>query len=921
MQALLSDLFTQHARLLEIKTALPDAALIVERFSGREALSEPFRFDIDCISTNAHFELDALNATEVTLLLLQADGSKRAWHGYVTHAMQLGADGGLARYRLVVESFLAFLDHRWDCYLFQDKTVVDIVGQILADYPEAHWKNEITQPLRTHSIATQYRESDLEFIARLLADEGLAFRFEHDQTACAGDGATHARHQWVLFDRQAELPAGRQAALRFHRSHATEATDTVQVWREAHHTRPNLFSLAGWDYKSLTATAAQADSTLAPEHLPRLEIHDAGRAYRFEDADAARLRTDLALAAHEAAYRRFAADGAVRQLAEGTVVTLEQHAAHPAPNNRFTVVAVDHEGANNLGAMAAHLLANTDVEAGTYRNRFLVQPAHLPFIPEALPKPTIRPQVALIVGLPDQPLTTERDHRVKIQFDWQRGPSPNPGGLADTGPEQRAAGKRGNARGNDQSGTWVRVAEWLSGPNWGSHFLPRTNTEVLVDFVDGDIDRPFITGQNYNGADEPPFAAGHEAGANHPGVLAGWNSHNHRDGFNQWLVDDAPGQLRSRLAASENATQFALGHLVHQSPAAATRGAWRGSGFELRSDAWLALRATDGILLSATARTDAQSTQLDAAEAVAQVRAAEQTAQALSGAAHGQQALPLQANPVQTTLLTAVDPLQDGKFTAPAGGQETRKASPTGRDLADPAERLAKPAILAEAPADIALTTPANTVLFAAAHLHATAQQDFQLTAAHTLAVSAGKAASLFAHAGGIKSVAQAGSHTLHAHTGRMEILADQAIAVTSSNDDIHLLAKNRITLQAGQSAVTLEGQNITFACPGKFSVKGAGNAFLGPGKGKAGLERLPDSRVQLFHEQFKAVDEQSGNIVANQPYRIELADGSEIRGVTDEFGKTTMVMTPDSQSAKLYWENLPPVDASFTDDGLDEGC
>ena len=87
-----------------------------------------------------------------------------------------------------------------------------------------------------------------------------------------------------------------------------------------------------------------------------------------------------------------------------------------------------------------------------------------------------------------------------------------------------------------------------------------------MDFLDGDIDRPIVIGQVYNGADLPPFSAGHETGANHPGVISGWMSHNHEAGFNQWLIDDAPGQLRIRLASSENASQLGPGHLIHQAP-------------------------------------------------------------------------------------------------------------------------------------------------------------------------------------------------------------------------------------------------------------------------------------------------------------------------------------------------------------------
>src|SRR5512145_244968 len=214
----LSDIFlSQHARLLEITTALPEASLLVERFSGREAVSETFRFEIDCLSTNAYLDLKALIGEEITLRLLQADGSKRSWHGYVTEALQLGADGGLARYRVIMEPWLAFLGQRRDNYLFQDKTVIDILTQIFADYPPAHWTSQVTQKLRQYSTATQYRETDLAFIQRLLAEEGLSYRFTHDQSASAGDAASHARHQLVIFDRDSELPVSAQPEIRFHR--------------------------------------------------------------------------------------------------------------------------------------------------------------------------------------------------------------------------------------------------------------------------------------------------------------------------------------------------------------------------------------------------------------------------------------------------------------------------------------------------------------------------------------------------------------------------------------------------------------------------------------------------------------------------------------------------------------------------------
>jgi len=910
LNSLLDGLFSQHARLLEIQTALPEASLLVERFSGREAVSEPFRFEIDCVSTNAYFDLKTVLGEEITLRLLQADGSKRSWHGYVTEALQLGADGGLARYRLIMQPWLAFLGQRRDNYLFQDKTVIDILGQIFADYPQAHWTSQVTQKLRTYSTATQYRETDLAFVSRLLAEEGLSFRFAHDQSAAAGDDATHARHQLIIFDRDAVIPTGVQPTLRFHRNNATEETDTLQSWQETHIVAPNAVSLAGWDYKTLVATGAQAESALDNGELPRLEIHDATRPYRFEDQAAAQLRTDLLLAAHESRYRRFTGTGTVRQLAEGNCFTLTQHEDYVGDEARFTVLSVDHHGANNLGSQAAELLGSTDVEAGSYRNSLEAQPATLPVVPLPQLKPRAQPQTALVVGLPDQVLTTDRNHRIKIQFPWQRGESPNAGGLASDAPQEAplgcAQGKTGHAPGNDQSGTWVRVAEWLSGPNWGSHFLPRIGTEVLIDFLDGDIDRPVVAGQFYNGADLPPFSAGHDAGANHPGVLSGWMSHNFENGHNQWVVDDAPSQLRTRLSTSENASQLALGHLIHQAPESATRGAWRGSGFELRTDGWLAVRAGEGILISATARQNAQSTQMDVAETVAQLKAAEETAKALSDAAQQQTALPLKANADQKAFIQSIDPKQDGKYTGSVGGQAAQKAQPGSRDLGDPTERFAKPHIVQEGPSDIGHASPASTLLFAGQHLHLTSQQDLHIASGHTFSATVGEGASWFSHSGGIKSIAQAGTHTLQAHTDQMEILADQSVTITSSNDEIHILAKEKIVLQAGQSSVTLEGGNITFACPGTFSVKGSGNHFLGAGSSPANLTGLPEGKAsETPHFIELNLHDESLQPVANAPYRLVFEDGTIKEGTLDANGYARLEGVPN-QPARVYYGEDP---------------
>jgi type VI secretion system secreted protein VgrG len=159
---------SQHARLLTLASAqdssLPEA-LVPERFAGREGVNELYAFEVDALSTSTNLDLNQFIGEELTVTLLQADGSRRAWHGICTEAAWLGADGGTARYRLLLEPALALLRLRRDSYIFQDKNAQDIVTELLADYPQLRFEFDVTQTLAPRAICTQYRESDLEFFS------------------------------------------------------------------------------------------------------------------------------------------------------------------------------------------------------------------------------------------------------------------------------------------------------------------------------------------------------------------------------------------------------------------------------------------------------------------------------------------------------------------------------------------------------------------------------------------------------------------------------------------------------------------------------------------------------------------------------------------------------------------------------------
>lgn len=889
---------SQNARLITLATAqgsaLPES-LMAERFSGREAVNELFRFEVDALSTSTDLELDQFLGEEITLKLLQADGSRRAWHGICTSAAWVGADGGVARYRLLLEPALRLLRARRDCYIFQDKTVREIATELLADYPQVAFEFDIRRQLAPRAVCTQYRESDFDFLQRILASEGLNWRFDHDQ---ADDASEHARHTLVIFDSKARAPdMPGEAALRFHGMRATDTQDAIDQFAAVGQVKPNSTITSSWHPGMLVAPASELVSHIEAGALPPLAVYDGAGERRHADSDGARIHADLALQAFELGSKQFTGAGAVRQLAAGHSFQLTQHASFDAGDDRFTVLWVRHQARNNFDPALSRGGADK-LDGGTYRNTFGCVRDAVAIVPlagaarRAITAPGS--QTALVVGLPGAVATTTRDHQVKVQFAWQRGAAPNPGGLAhDTDP-------RGNAPGNDTSGAWVRVAEALAGANWGTVFTPRIGTEVLVEFIDGDIDRPIVVAQLHNGADEPPYSAGVDSGANHAGALSGIHSTNFDGGgYNQWQVDDSASQLRMRLASSTAATQLNLGYLIEQQPWSAQRGKYRGNGFELRTDAWGVVRGGDGVLISTSARTaqgaGIASTQMDAAEALSQLKGAKELGKVLTDAARQQGASASKdAQAAQEKFIKLIDPKAQGKV---AGAFKAKDGS-RDPDSDKPVEKFGAPIVLMDAPSTINWATPASTVMYAGRQIHWTAQSDLHFSAAHTVASVAGGAASFFTHAGGIQATAGNGPLSLQAHTDALEILADKAITVVSVNDCIEIKAKEKIVIQAGQSAVTLQGGDITFACPGNFTVKGGKHNFDNAGKNAAELSRLPETRVKEYDEAFALLDPDDIPM-SSVPYSIDGPDGKHF-AATDAAGATDRISTTTSEKIKF---------------------
>ncbi|PPE66713.1 type VI secretion system Vgr family protein [Caldimonas caldifontis] len=804
---------SQAHRLLRLQCDALDGAsragLIPQRVVIREALSEPFSLEIDALSPSAALPVAAWLGHAVLLQLQCADGSLRPWHGHVLAAEYRGADGGLARYHLTVGPWLSLLGARRDSFVYQGRHALDIIADVLRDHPQARYRVDVRQRLSVRELCCQYRESDQAFIERLLAEEGLSYHFEHH--GAQGDEPAH--HLMVITDAQAAaadlgpLPFGR-GDLRL----GDQAREALTALATHHHGGPTAVVLGSWNPHQLAGTTATAHTchTDVRPHWPALPVYDGAGQQRYEDdVHAQHTATRRAQALH-LEQQVFEGRSSVRQLTAGAVFGIREHSALDA--QRWRLTEVTHHITNNLGTHRAggHDLpppSDEPTATGSYRNHFRAQSAERPWVPPWRPKPTAPGvQTALVTGVDGAPVFTDRDARVKIQFAWQRGQRPLPGGLGHDSPVDA----QGHAPGDERASPWVRVAQSVAGPNWGAVFLPRIGTEVLVDFIDGDIDRPLIVGQLYNEADAPPYAAGEDSGVNHPGTVSGWLSHGlSGEGHNTWVIDDATGQLRMRFLCTQAMSELGLGHLIQQAPTGAQRGPWRGSGFELASAGWTSVRAAAGLLLSSTARAaqgeSVQGAQMDSAEALAQAKAAHDLGQRLNEAARPQAPEPLHSHDPDAawqTFLRSLDPHQDGRYTQAVGGQDPRQAQPGSRSLGDPVPRFAEPLMVFDAAASALFSTEASVVGWAGQDQSWVAQDDMQHTAAHTASLVAGGTVSLYAQAQGLQFKAAAGPLSLRAHTDTLSLHADRDATITSTHDEIHVQAQTRIELTSGSSRI-----------------------------------------------------------------------------------------------------------------------
>jgi len=906
-------LFTQHQRLLRLRfspdSGLTSESLLPHRLHGEEGLSQNYRYTLDCLAPDTRLELKTLLGQPVEIGLLLPDGGERLCTGLVTRADQVGADGGFGLFTLTLEPALALLAHRRNSRVWQDKTVPEIVAALLREHQTTHpafrrsftFRDATRQRYPIRSYCLQYRETDLAFLERLLAEEGIAYRYIHgpdperslrsadDRTDAPADDRVPA-HTLVLFDDNTTLPlltaeqtvgrtgAPRPAAIRFHRTAGVETDDALDVWHGTRQFRSGKSTLLSYDYKTVAAHVGDDDSAIAqgeagdPASLA-LEDYDPQTLYYGSDPDEMARYANLRQQAKDRATKTFTGEGSVRRLIAGGWFPLADHPLHDADgeeDRQFLVTRLTFAATNNLlpkdadpfPLPADSFLApekETAYGATPYRAAFEAIRRPIRFVPDysrtAHQKPTAPSgTTATVVGPEGEEIFTDEHGRIKLQFHWQRKQD-HPDGGADR---------------DERSSTWVRVAYPSAGAAWGTQYIPRIGQEVLVSFLENDIDRPVVTGVLHNGTHRPPtFSGAGRLPANK--TLSGHKSKEYKGhGWNELIFDDSTGELRTRLSSEHGKTQLNQGYLIH--PRTDGKGEPRGEGFELRTDESGALRVAKGLLLSAWERLKASGGQLDRDEALALMGDSLKLFEQFGDYAARHQGQETDVRP-QRELRDALQRWENGSNTAQSGAGGTEGGSP---------------AILASAPDGIALNTPKTLASYAGENADTVAQQHVQQTAGQRYTLNAGTGIGLFAHDGGLRAIAHHGELLCQSQHGNTRINASENIYATASHGSIHLMAGKEITLGVeGGAAIRIYGDRIDFLCPGTLRYKAATHLMQGPGSLATDLPAFSDEGLG---RRFRLLRPTDGQPVEDTPYRIDLSDGTVREGRTNANGETDLL-------------------------------
>jgi type VI secretion system secreted protein VgrG len=896
----------QQDRLLKMDTPLGSNVLVPQRVVGRSRIGRHYEFTADVVSTVDTIELKTLIAQPVTLWVQQTDQSYLPHHGYVHTARRLGSDSGVTSFQIAFASWMHFLHFRKDARIWQDRPADEILTDMFNMHPQAQgaFRFALSKPLPSRSFCMQY-EDDWNFAHRIMESEGLFGYFEQ-----ASDGKSHTL---IVTDSLDTFPALSPQTVEFYRAGTNSETNALVQWSGSRTLQSTTLTTRTFDYKAPTSSA-NAKGTNIPTlptqgNLPQqAEVYEYTGAYTYADQDRGDHLSKIRMEEWESRAKRFLGSGGVRGVDAGRWFELDDHPEHATDstqNRQFAIIETTWFIESNLPVSShaadfphslkgdlATVRANHVSEDGSKVKHedgsegfFLVEiEAQRKVIPFRSPfehhKPDMHLQSAIVVGPANEEVYTDSLNRIKVRFHWDR-----------------------LNNGDEKASCWVRVVMSDTGGGYGGVHVPRIGEEVLISWVDGDCDRPLVTGRVYNGATQPHWHSN--------GLLSGYKSKEYQgSGYNQMVMDDSTGQNRVQLYSTNANAQLHLGYLIDQS--ANTRGGYLGTGFDLKSDAYGAVRAGQGLYVTTYPAT---SQPLDARQATSQLVNSESVLESMSDASTAHQAESLKDG--SDSLKAFTDATQNSVSGSSSGGNTA--GGGTGS-----ANAFKEPVMLLGSPSGIAMSTQKSVHIASDAQTNLVSGQSTHIATGKSLIASVAEKLSLFVQNAGMKLFAAKGKVEIQAQSDNIELTAQKTLMLLSATETIEAAAKQEILLTSGGAYIRLSGGNIEIHAPGKIDIKGSQHSFAGPTQLDYSppqflTSNIPAKMQYLYHD---------GTPVQNAKFTIHYDNGATFSGVVNSQGVADLTDAPKGagrvelgEDARTYevkaTENNPSYKADWDDSDM----
>ncbi|PCJ16780.1 MAG: type VI secretion system tip protein VgrG [Gammaproteobacteria bacterium] len=459
---------TQENRRFTVTTPLQKDTLVLRRMTGSEQLGRLFSFDLELHSEDINIKHEDLLGENITVAIELPNQQVRHINGIVSQITMDGCSDRHVVYRATVRPWLWLLTRTNNCRIFQEKTVPDILKEVFGGHGFSDFEDRLTGSYRTWEYCVQYRETDFNFLSRLMEQEGIYYFFSHE------DG----KHTLVL----ADAPSAHQAIPGYETvpyfppdSHQRRKRDHLQSWSASKQIQPGAYALNDYDFKAPKKSLSVVSEIPREHSSSEFEVFDyPGEYTKPSDGDTyAKARIQELQAQHE----MLQGEGDAAGLSTGSVFTLSEF-PRDDQNRKYLIIGAHYSmSSSGLEGGQAGELENLSVS-------IRAMDAEQAFrTPRKSIKPVVQgPQTAVIVGAAGEEIYVDEYGRVKVQFHWDR-----------------------YGESDENSSCWIRVSQVWAGKNWGGIFTPRIGQEVIVDFLEGDPDLPIITGRVYNNDQMPPY--------------------------------------------------------------------------------------------------------------------------------------------------------------------------------------------------------------------------------------------------------------------------------------------------------------------------------------------------------------------------------------------------------------------------------